>query len=143
MDGELNEVDINLQSAEMKKPQADQNTALFDHNNDNVVNVDDRTIWVKGLRNTWIGDSNFDNEFNSGDLVQVFAAGKYESGEMAGWGDGDWNGDMAFDSGDLVFAFADGGYEQGPPASAAVPEPSSLVLVMLGLCALAFRRCRK
>ena len=53
-----------------------------------------------------------------------------------------WDGDMAFGSGDLVFAFSDGGYEQGPLV-AAVPEPSSLVLVLLGLFAFAFHRWRK
>ncbi len=142
-DGVLDAVDIDLQSAEMKKPEAEQNTDLFDHNGDNVVNIDDRSIWVTDLRGTWIGDSNFDNEFNSTDLVQVFAGGKYETGDMAGWELGDWDGDMVFGSGDLVFAFAGGGYEQGPPPAAAVPEPSSLVLVLLGLFAFGCRRCRK
>ncbi len=136
MDGALDVLDIDLQSAEMKKDVADQDLAKFDHNSDGMVDVDDRTIWVKDLRKTWVGDSNFDNEFNSGDLVQVFAAGKYETEQMAGWADGDWNGDMSFDSSDLVAAFSDGGYELGPPPAAAVPEPSSLVLALLSVMGL-------
>ena len=138
MDGALDVIDIDLQSAEMKKDVADQDLAKFDHNGDGMVDEGDRTIWVKNLRETWVGDSNFDNEFNSGDLVQVFAAGKYETEQMAGWADGDWNGDMVFDSSDLVAAFSDGGYEMGPPpaAVAAVPEPSSLVLALLSVMGL-------
>ena len=132
----LDAADMDLQSAEMKKDQAEQDLALYDHNTDGRVNEADRTIWVKSFRKTWVGDSNFDDEFNSGDLVAVFAAGKYETKEMAGWAQGDWTGDMLFDSGDLVAAFADGGYEQGPFGAAAVPEPSSLVLALLSVMGL-------
>ena len=53
-------------------------------------------MWVDDLKNTWIGDANLDGEFNSGDMVQVFVGGKYETGEDAGWEEGDWNGDMKF-----------------------------------------------
>ena len=133
-------MDADLQAAEMKANEPD--LATFDENDDGMVDIADRTIWVKQHAGTWVGDANLDNEFNSGDLVDVFAAGKYESGEMAGWAEGDWNGDMSFDSGDLVVAFADGGYEQGPPAVNAVPEPSSLVLLGLGLLAIFTRRRR-
>ena len=52
--------------------------------------------------------------FNSSDMAQVFAAGKYETGQEAGWADGDWNGDGIFDSSDMVTAFVDGGYEKSP-----------------------------
>ena len=64
-----------------------------------------------------------------------------ETGEIAGWADGDWNGDSLFDSSDFVFAFADGGYEQGPrPAMNVVPEPTSLVTLLVGLIGVAIRR---
>lgn len=145
-DGVLDGTDINLQAVEMKKDLADQDLAKFDHNDDGVIDVGtpaapgDRLIWVKDLRMTSVGDSNFDDVFDSGDLVQVFGEGKYDTGEMATWEQGDWSGDMLFDSGDLVLAFQDGGYVTG--AAAAVPEPSSLVLAMLAI-SLMWVRWRK
>ena len=85
-----------------------------DVNADGMLDVDDRVYWLHVLKQTWVGDTNLDGEFNSSDLVQVFAAGKFETGEEARWEQGDWNGDYTFSSGDLVFAFVDGGYEIGP-----------------------------
>ena len=73
----------------------------------------------------------------------MFTAGKYESGDAAVWAEGDWNGDSTFGSGDLVVAFTDGGYEAGPrPAMAAVPEPSSCILLALGMLLVLKRRRR-
>ena len=49
---------------------------------------------------------------------------------------------MKFDSSDMVAAFAAGGYEKGqkPAAVSAVPEPSSLVLLLISLLGLCGRR---
>ena len=137
MNGVVDAADIDLQAGAMKAP--DPDLEKFDENGDGAVDEADRLIWVKEHAGTWVGDANLDNEFNSGDLVTVFAAGKYETGEMASWTEGDWNGDMAFGSGDLVSAFADGGYEQGPPAIA-VPEPSTAMLLLCVVLSLATRR---
>ena len=90
------------------------------------------------MKRVWVGDSDLNGVFNSGDFVQVFAAGKYETGQTATWDEGDWNGDLRFDSGDFVAAFADGGYEAGPRPAAvqAIPEPNSLTLSLLSLVGL-------
>jgi hypothetical protein len=113
----------------------DNSTDLrFDVNGDQAVTADDHEYWVKEIQGTYLGDANLDNEFNSSDLVQVFAGGKYESDADASWGEGDWNGDLRFGSGDLVAAFADGGYEQGPRAGVnAVPEPTGIGIVASAL----------
>ena len=98
--------------------------------------------WTSQLKNTWIGDANLDLEFNSSDMVQVFVAGKYETGEDANWDAGDWNGDRKFNSGDMVAAFVAGGYEKGKRGAAAnaVPEPATWVLALLAALLLAGRR---
>ena len=85
-----------------------------DLNEDGKTDVEDRVEWIKTLQKSWVGDSDFNGEFNSGDLVNVFTAGKYEAQVMATYAEGDWDGSMEFDSSDLVAAFTDGGYEQGP-----------------------------
>ncbi|MBN01623.1 MAG: hypothetical protein CMJ77_21125 [Planctomycetaceae bacterium] len=85
------------------------------------------------------GDANFDHQFNSSDLVQVFQRGHYERFlEAAQWMDGDWNYDSQFNSSDLVFAMQTGKYEQPNPIRP-VPEPNAILLFSLGLVTL----CRR
>ena len=135
-DGQLNDSDITSLNAAIRDG---GNDAAFDLNGDQRVDADDRTEWVHRLRNTYFGDSNFDGEFNSSDFVFVFQAGQYEDdvAQNSTWASGDWNGDGDFDSGDFVTAFQDGGFELGPrPATQAVPEPTSLVWVLIHLMIL-------
>jgi hypothetical protein len=116
---------------------------LFDVNDDGALNFDDLEYVVKDILNTYFGDANCDGEFNSTDLIQIMVAGKYETGNPAVWSSGDFNADGIFESGDLVLALADGGYELGPAAVAAVPEPASMVLSLIGLTLLAVRGRRR
>ena len=112
----------------------------------NVDGEDLEDLVVKVI-GTWFGDANLDGEFNSGDLITVLAAGTYETNIVAGWASGDFDGSGRFDSADLIVALADGGYEAGPRAAViAVPEPSTLTSVLVGVIAAAFvsrsrRRC--
>ena len=120
--------------------------AAFDLNNDTNIDLEDHRIWVQDLKHTWFGDADLNGLFDSADYVQVFVAGRYRTGQIAGWAEGDWDGDGLFDSGDFVIAFVDGGYEQGPRGSlAAVPEPATPALIWVGMSLLAlrvgFRRC--
>ncbi len=70
------------------------------------------------------GDSNHDGKFDSGDLVLVFQAGKYEDGiaQNATFEEGDWDGDRDFTTADLVLAFQQGNYvaEATPAATASL-----------------------
>ena len=89
-----------------------------------------------------MGDANMDLEFTSSDMVQVFVAGLYETGQTATWAQGDWDGDTVFSSSDFVVAFNDGGYERGLRDDvAAVPEPSAILLISLAIACL-LRRAR-
>ena len=128
--GELDTGDLDLQAIAIVNGGGPE----YDLNNDGSINFADREVWVNDLKKTWIGDANLDLEFNSSDMVQVFAKGKYELQEDAKWEEGDWTGDLRFNSGDMVAAFAAGGYEQGQKpavAASAVPEPSTWALALL------------
>ena len=117
--------------------------AMFDLLSDGVVNEKDLRVWVQDLRGTWFGDANLDGEFNSTDLIAVLTAGEYEDSikRNSGWATGDWNADGDFNTSDLLVAWTDGGYEQGPrPATRAVPEPSSVIVLMTMLGVPLWRR---
>ncbi len=135
--GDLDAGDLDLQAVEMQRNPPDLD---YDLNRDGRVDIQDRQVWVDELKNTWMGDSNLDGQFNTSDFVQVLSAGKYETGLSAGWAEGDWNGDSFFGTGDLVTALNDGGYEMGlkpgGPNLSAVPEPASWLLALLGISGL-------
>lgn len=121
------------------------NDSSFDLTGDGSVDFEDRLKWVVELTNTFIGDANFDGQFNSSDFVTVFGAAKYETDQPATWAEGDWNGDGKFNSSDFVAAFGGGGYELGPREGGlmVVPEPSSVLLLFgIGAVAMATRRRR-
>ena len=116
------------------------NEVAFDVDRDGLVNGHDRELWVHQIKQTWFGDTNLDGQFDTGDLVGVFQLNEYEDEELdnSTWADGDWNGDGDFTSGDLVVAFQDGGFEGGIHriGLVAVPEPSSLILLLIAVLAL-------
>ncbi len=139
--GVLDVADIDALTAQSA---AAQNNGDYDLNGDAKVDAADVKVWIRDLRQSWLGDANLDGEFNSSDLVVVLGSGSYESGNASVWSSGDFNGDGRTDSSDLVTALADGGYELGPrPAIAAVPEPASLTTLAIGaLVAVGSRRRR-
>ena len=141
-DGVVNAADINLQAEAIADAAPD--LATYDENSDGVVDIADRKILVGDHLNTWMGDADLSGQFDTTDLVVVFAVGKYETDALAGWEEGDWDGDGSFLSGDLVTAFVDGGYEIGPQAAVAtVPEPSGIVLAVISLIGLLEIRRRR
>ncbi len=130
-DGVLDASDIDLLTAVVI---AASNDLAFDLDKNNLVDQEDRRVWVQDLRKTYYGDADLNGEFNSSDLVAVLSAGTYEADVDAQWGSGDFDGDGRSTSSDLVAALADGGYEVGPRlAVSAVPEPSQRTHADVGL----------
>ncbi len=136
--GLLDENDINAISQALRNGSA---SLEFDIDRDGRVHDNDRTAWVHDVRKTYFGDANLDGFFDTGDLVSVLAAGKYEDliPLNAAWETGDWNGDGDFTSADLITALSDGGYERGPRV-VAVPEPGFSVPALLTISGLSLRR---
>ena len=145
-DNRLDGDDMRLLNSKLSGGLAWHDDAIFDMNGDSALDESDAEHWIREIMRPYIGDSNLDGEFNSRDFVTAFSQGRYETGEFADWTAGDWDFDGDFDSSDFVAAFADGGYEQGPKVLTenaqvnAVPEPSSAVLLFIGLLALGRRR---
>ena len=142
-DGMLDVRDIDDVALAIREGRGDP---AFDVNSDGNVTLDDHRSLIKEVLNTWLGDANLDGEFNSGDLVEVFQANNYEDQLRlnSGWATGDWNADGEFTSSDLVAAFQDGGYERGPRVNViAVPEPTSLLTLIVGSAALLLCRARR
>jgi hypothetical protein len=137
----LSAKDIDLLGVQLR---ANTSALWFDLNNDGVADYADYVEWVHGLKGTYFGDAGMSGEFNSADLALVLAAGEYEDDVVAnsGWANGDWDGNGEFTSGDLVVALADGGYEAGPRAAAAVPEPASVLSLLVGLMVVGLRQNR-
>lgn len=108
-DGNVDAMDIDLLGAAIRSFSSD---LMFDLSGDNQVDLRDLVVMVKEVLETDFGNANLDQQFDSGDLVDVFMAGEYEDGieDNSGWAEGDWNGDGDFDTSDLVFAFSDGQY---------------------------------
>jgi hypothetical protein len=63
------------------------------------------------LRQSGPGDASGDGRFQSTDLIQVLAAGKFETSRPASWLEGDWDGDGVFGTSDLILAMQQGTYE--------------------------------
>ncbi|MCA9149413.1 MAG: hypothetical protein KDA92_08950 [Planctomycetales bacterium] len=141
--GTLDAADVDLLTAAIRNGGGD---VQFDVSQDGQVDSADLSVWVEELKHTYFGDANLDGEFNTTDLVVVFAAGEFEDA-VAGnstWGEGDWDGDGDFSTTDIVKAFQGGGFELGQrPAVSAVPEPtwSSLCVIWM-LAALSWSRRR-
>lgn len=129
LDGDqvLTTADIDLLTSQVAAGTTD---VRFDVDTNGSVDRFDIVGWIDAIYRTWMGDANLDGEFNSGDFVDLFSRGLYETNQPATWTSGDFDGDGRFASSDLIAAFQPGGYEVGPrPGAVVVPEPTSEVMV--------------
>ena len=96
------------------------NDLQFDLNGNQVVDEQDVAFMLDQVLRVPVGDANLDGQFDSSDLVSIFAAGEYEDNVAAnsGWATGDWNCDQEFNTSDLVAAFQAGAYVSNAVAAA-------------------------
>jgi hypothetical protein len=101
--GRLAAADIDLLCAALLNNDPDPR---FDLDGDGQNDGSDHGTMINSIMGVPFGDANLDGVFNSSDLVQILAAGKYENpiAGLASWGEGDWNCDGVFNASDLVFA---------------------------------------
>lgn len=132
-DGMIDAKDIDRIAQGLRSGQA---PSTLDVNQDRTVNRQDYEFWIRDIKRVWRGDADLNGSFDENDLILVSQAGRYENtaGGTATWATGDWNADGVFTSADFLAAFQDGGFLEGPRPQA-VPEPSSLVGVLLMLAA--------
>lgn len=134
---DLNELTLSIHHGE--------NDSIYDLNGDGNVDHNDRTFWVKDLKNTFFGDANLDQLFDSRDVVIVFQAGQFEDA-IAGnsnWESGDWDGDCDFTTSDLILAFREDSFENGPRRSLVLPEPVNSWPIVLLLCRIVVCRVER
>ena len=137
--GVLDAADLDEMAAAMSDPPVDPK---YDLTGDGEVDIADREYWVNELKNTWIGDANLDLEFNSGDMVQVFVGGKYETGGDATWAKATGTATRCLAAVTWWPRLLPGVTNRVlRMAAAAVPEPTSLLLLMAGLMGVAI--CRR
>ena len=100
------------------------------------------------------GDTNFDAFIDLIDAGNVLAARRYDTGELATWSDGDFNADRLVDILDISDLLGADLYDQGDyrplvaglghlGAVAAVPEPSTSVIVSAALAVVAVLGSRR
>ena len=109
-DDQVDAQDVDRLCMAIRNDSADE---LFDLNGDDAVNGDDMQHMIGEILQTSAGDANLDGEFNSSDLVAIFAAGHYEDliEDNSGWAQGDWDCDGDFTTSDLLVAFQGGTYK--------------------------------
>ena len=123
-------------------------TERFDLVDDDIIDAADITEWLS-LAATEIGydtpfsrgDINLDHDVDTEDLTAMIIGFTSAGGTGKTWSTGDTDGDGDVDSGDLTTAIIN--FTSASNTAAAVPEPSSLLVLAAGCLAATRRRsCR-
>ena len=136
-DGVLDVKDIDLLTSEVLSMTHNPN---FDVTGDTVVDDADVTAWLSdaaehnGFREAYLeGDANLDGSVDASDLNNLALSWRQD---VAFWSAGDFNVDGSVGAADLNALALNWRRSIAATASApAVPEPSSITLLLLGVCA--------
>ena len=114
-DGLLTATDIDLLGAAVL---AGEHPTVFDLNEDELVNEQDRGIWVEDLARTFFGDSDLNGAVEFADFLTLSS----HFGDPSGWAAGDFDGNGLIEFGDFLLLSANFG---ATAAASPVPEPGS------------------
>ena len=113
------------------------NDLTFDIDGNGSVDLDDRDEWLSQI-DSFPGDANLDGKVDAGDLNDLGLNWRGNAGSFAG---GDFNGDGSVNAADLnTLALS---WQEGVAVAAAaeaVPEPSTVLLLILAATAIFARR---
>jgi hypothetical protein len=114
---------------------------VYDLNTDGTIDLDDRDLWLasaateNGLGSPYkLGDATLDGTVDGNDFL-AWNASKFSN--TLNWSDGNFNGDSVVDGNDFLAWNAN---KFSSSDVAAVPEPTSLMVLFLGLCGVATLR---
>ena len=128
-DGMLTVHDLDHLTSEIRAGATDER---LDLNQSGTIDQDDRDYWVTNIQSTWIGDADLNGQVDSADLNALALSWRITN--ATSWAQGDFNGDgnvNAVDLNDLALHWRSG--VAAPPAAPAVPESSSIALLLIGL----------
>ena len=111
---------------------------FFDFNQDDLVNEEDRTIWISDLAGTALGDIDLDGDVDTADvtvLVQNWTGALIDGGEL-GYAKGDLDGDGDVDTADQTILNQNWTGAEIAIGANMVPEPSGKQLGLLMLAAM-------
>ncbi len=121
--------DIQLIDQELRSPSTNR---VFDLDDDGLVTGEDRRILIQDLFGASFGDSNLDGTVDAGDLNSL--ALNWQSPTTTNWAKGDFTGDGHTNAADLnVLALNWQSGQQAAISAASVPEPTSALLLAVGL----------
>jgi hypothetical protein len=114
--------DVDALSSEITVPEP---RFWFDLDGDEIVDAEDRQVWISDLKQTYFGDTNLDGQVDAADLNNL--ALSWQASDANSWAQGDFNGDRNVNANDLNNLALN--WRSGT-AQAAVPEPSTNLLLL-------------
>jgi hypothetical protein len=130
-DDELTRVDIDLLSSEAL---AGNHSAVFDLNEDQFVNQQDRQTWVEDLVGTRFGDADLNGVVQFSDFLALSS----NFSQRGGWAEGDFDGSGGIQFPDFLLLSANFG--RVGTETQTVPEPNALVTVVACVAMLTYSR---